>query len=217
MGSALVAAAIEAHRRPPILAAVDPLQAALLLFMVLDPLGNVPLFAAALREVPAGRQRRVIARELLIALGILLAVLYAGQPVMAYLGLSPAALGIAGGLVLFLIGLRMIFPVHGGVFGDEEGGGEPLVVPLAVPLVAGPSAMATLMLLAGRDGSRLGTLTISLVLAWLASAAILLAAPWLARALGRRMLAACERLVGMLLVAVSVQQFLDGLMPLLRR
>lgn len=196
---------------------MDLVQAALLLFMVIDPLGNVPLFVSALKEVPAARQRFVIARELLIALAIMLVVLFAGRPAMAYLGLSQAALGIAGGLVLFLIGLRMIFPVHGGVFGDDEdAGGEPLVVPLAVPLVAGPSAMATLMLLAGRDPGRIGTWTASLVLAWLVSAAILLASPWIARVLGRRMLAASERLVGMLLVAVSVQQFLDGLMPLLR-
>lgn len=196
---------------------MDMIQAALLLFMVIDPLGNVPLFVAALRDVPPARHRLIIARELLIALGLLLAVLFAGKPMMAYLGLSQSALGIAGGVVLFIIGLRMIFPVQGGIFGDEEVAGEPLVVPLAVPLVAGPSAVATLMLLAGRDPERLGTWTMSLLAAWVAAAIILLAAPWVAKVLGRRMLNASERLLGMLLVAMSVQQFLDGLTPLLGR
>lgn len=187
------------------------LQAALLLFMVIDPLGNIPVFVSVLRGLPPARQRRVILRELLIALALLLAVLFAGQAVMAYLGLGQAALGIAGGIVLFIIGLRMIFPTPHGIFGDEVGsGGEPFVVPLAVPLVAGPSAMATLMLFAARDPGRMGTWTLALLAAWGASAAILLAAPWCARVLGSHLLTAAERLIGMLVVAMSVQLTLDG-------
>ncbi|MFM2089800.1 MAG: hypothetical protein RLZZ127_289 [Planctomycetota bacterium] len=189
------------------------LQAAVLLLIILDPIGNVPIFASVLRGLPPAAARRVVLRESLIALAVLLAVLWAGGPVLAWLGLSQPALGLAGGIVLFLIALRMIFPVRGGVFGegDLEPGRVPLAVPLAVPLIAGPSAVATLMLFSARDPSGTLTLSASLLAAWAATTACLLATPFLARVLGDRILEASQRLLGMLLAAVSVQQFLDGL------
>lgn len=188
------------------------IQAAILLFLVIDPLGNVPFFVAAVRHLPPQRQRQVILRELVIALGVLLAVLLAGGTIMGYLGLGQPAVGIAGGIILFLIGVRMIFPVHGGIFGEgDEVGREPLVVPLAVPLVAGPSAMATLMVMAAREPDQMGRWVSAVVAAWLVSTAILMASPWIGRRLHPQVISASVRLIGMLLVAVSVQQFLDGL------
>ncbi|HAT11093.1 MAG TPA: hypothetical protein DCS97_10990 [Planctomycetes bacterium] len=192
---------------------MDVYQAALLLFIIIDPLGNAPIFATVLRELDGPAARRVILRESIIALLIMLATLFAGATLMGWLGLTQSALGLAGGIVLFLISLRMIFPPPGGVFGENEtpvAGRIPLVVPLAVPLLAGPSAIATLMLLAARDAQRMGDWALALACAWVVSTAILLAAPWLGRVVGRNALEAVQRLLGMLLTAVAVQQFLDG-------
>jgi len=183
--------------------------AAALLFLVMDPLGNVPPFVAALARVPAERRRRVLIRELLIALAALLAFLFFGRSAIALLGIREESIAIAGGIVLFLISVRMLFPAGGA--GEEALAGEPFIVPLAIPLVAGPSALATLLLLAGREGADPLLLALALLAAWGASAAILLAAPLLQRALGERGLVAMERLMGLVLVALAVQLFLDGL------
>lgn len=184
--------------------------AALTLFLIMDPLGNVPIFLSVLDEVPAERRRRVLMRELAVALAVMVGFLFAGPGLMTLLGLSPTALSIAGGVVLFLIALRMIFPTAGGVMGDMPGG-EPLVVPLAIPLIAGPSVLATLLLMHPEGGAGAGGALGSLLLAWSGAALILLAAPALYRRLGRRGLVAIERLMGMVLVAISVQMLIDGL------
>jgi multiple antibiotic resistance protein len=179
-----------------------------LLFLVMDPAGNVPMFLAALSSVPPERRRRVVARELLIALGVLLAFFYAGPLLLRVLGISEPALSIAGGIILFLIALRMIFPAHGVLAEDVDG--EPFVVPLAIPFVAGPSAMASVMLLVSSEpGRRLEWLG-ALFLAWAATAAILLLANRLAGFLGQRGLIAIERLMGMVLTAIAVEMFMRG-------
>ncbi|MBP1644175.1 MAG: YhgN family transporter [Acidobacteria bacterium] len=188
--------------------------AAILLFLVMDPLGNVPLFVSALSRVAPARRTRVLVRELVIALVALLAFLFFGRSVVGLLGIREESISIAGGIVLFLISLRMLFPPPGGA--GEADAGEPFVVPLAIPLVAGPSALATLLLLAGQEGARPGLLAAALGAAWLASSLILLASPLLHRALGERGLVAFERLAGLLLVALAVQMFLDGLAVHLR-
>jgi len=183
--------------------------AALLLFLVMDPLGNVAPFVATLSRVAPERRTRVLVRELLIALAALVAFLFGGRGALDLLGIREESIAVAGGIVLFLISLRMLFP--GAVGGDEELEGEPFVVPLAIPFVAGPSALASLLLLAGREGAQPEILLAALLLAWGATAAILLAAPIVQRALGERGLVALERLMGLLLVALAVQLFLDGL------
>ena len=183
--------------------------AAVLLFLVMDPLGNVPPFVAALARVTPERRSKVVVRELLIALAALVAFLFGGRGALDLLGIREESIAIAGGIVLFLISLRMLFPIAGA--SDDEIEGEPFVVPLAIPFVAGPSALATLLLLAGRDGAQPLVLLGALLAAWAATAAILLAAPLLYRALGARGLVALERLMGLVLVALAVQLFLDGL------
>lgn len=188
---------------------MEVVSAAILLFLIMDPLGNVPVFLSLLKTLPEPRRRVVLARELLIALVVLLVFLYSGQKLLELLHLRQESVSIAGGIVLFLIGIRMVFPTREGVFGDLPEG-EPFIVPMAIPCIAGPSTIAALLLL-GNDGSgRYVEWTIALVAAWLASAIILFAATALYRWLGERTLSALERLMGMLLVAISVQMFLDG-------
>jgi len=186
------------------------LSAAILLFLILDPLGNIPLFLGLLKQLPPRRRRVVLARELLIALAVLLVFLLGGKYLLEVMHLRQESVSIGGGIVLFLIGLRMIFPPRDGLFGDLPEG-EPFIVPMAVPLIAGPSGMAAVMLLANSDPGRMADWVLALLLAWIGTAAILFSATTLYRWLGTRVLVAVERLMGMLLVAISVQMTLDGL------
>ena len=188
--------------------------AALLLFLILDPLGNIPVFLGLLKPLPAARRRVVLARELVIALVVLLAFLWGGKYVLEAMHLRQESVSIAGGIVLFLIGLKMIFPSAEGMFGDLPEG-EPFIVPMAIPLVAGPSGMAAVMLLGSQDPGRMGDWTLALVLAWLGTAVILFSATSLYKVLGTRVLVAVERLMGMLLVAISVQMLMDGVVDFL--
>jgi len=187
---------------------MSTVSAGLLLFLIMDPLGNIPLFLALLRNVKPQRRRLVLVREMLIALVVLFVFLFCGQYLLRVLQLKQESVGIAGGIVLFLIGVRMIFPPKEGVFGDSEG--EPFIVPMAIPGVAGPSAMAAVMLLANSNPGRTVDWSVALFVAWLATAVILLSSTYLYRCLGSSVLTALERLMGMLLVALSVQMFLDG-------
>jgi multiple antibiotic resistance protein len=187
---------------------MDFASAIVTLLIVMDPLGNIPNFIVALRVVPEERRRKVVARELLFALAILVAVFFGGRGFMRLMQLSNEALGIAGGVMLFLIALRMIFPEGEKMEQPDE---EPFIVPLATPLIAGPSVMATIMLFAGSAPDQRHILLGALVAAWLVSAVVLMCAPFFARILRRRGLLAVERLMGMLLVVVAVQMFLNGL------
>ena len=184
--------------------------AALLLFLILDPLGNIPVFLSLLRGMPAHRQRFVLVREMLIALGVLMAFLWGGRYALELMHLRQESVSIAGGIVLFLIGLRMIFPSPEGIMGELPGG-EPFIVPMAIPLVAGPSGMAAVMLMGSQEPGRMGAWSLALLVAWAATAAILFSATYLYKWLGARVLSAIERLMGMVIVAISVQMFLDGL------
>ena len=181
-----------------------------LLFLVMDPLGNVPLFLSALDPVRPERRARVLVRELFIALGAMMGFLFAGEHVLGLLGLRQESIAMAGGLILGIIAMKMLFPGARPDYGDEFDG-EPLVVPLAIPLLAGPSILATVLLLAGRGDTPMTVLSAGLFLAWAGSAVILLASSKLRDLLGRRGLVAMERLMGMLLVALAAQMLLDGL------
>ena len=184
---------------------------AITLFLIMDPLGNVPIFLVVLEHVAEHRRRYIILRELIIALIVMLLFLFAGPAMLRTLGISPEAVAIAGGLVLLIIAIRMIFPLRGSsVMGDDdEDHGEPLLVPLAIPLLAGPSLLATLMLRANSGNILQHTLP-ALLRAWAASAVILLASPFLYRIFGNRGLKAMERLMGMVLICISVQMLLNA-------
>lgn len=189
---------------------METFAAAVTLFLIMDPLGNIPIFLSVLSKVAPERRRRILIRELLIALTIMLLFLFTGPTILKVLGLSREAISIGGGLVLMIIAIRMIFPSRGGVMGDDDSEGEPLIVPLAMPLIAGPSVLATLVLLAETGPGRSGDWLIAMMGAWTVSAVILLLSQRLYTLLGARGLKAIERLMGMILVTISVQMLLDG-------
>lgn len=189
---------------------MEVLSTAFLLFLVLDPVGNIPAFLAVLNHVPPEKHTRIIVREMLIALATLVLFLLLGQYILAALQVSYGSLGVAGGIIMFLIALRMVFPLPKGA-SAEDIDGEPFIVPLAIPLVAGPAAMATLMLLMAREPANWPQWLAALLLAWVISGAILLFAERLGRLLGKRTLNAIERLMGLILTAVAVEMFINGI------
>lgn len=185
----------------------------LMLYLILDPVGNTPLLITLLKDTPAPRRAWVIVRENLIALAVLLFFLLFGRPVLDFLGIHGPELQIAGGVVIFLMSLRMVFPTRGGIMGEDEFTGEPFVVPLAIPLIAGPSAIAVVMLFTSSRPDRIampGAIT-AVVLAWTASLVTLLLGHQLARLLGRRGVVATERLMGMVLCVIAVHILLTGI------
>jgi len=190
--------------------------AVVILLLVMDPVGNIPLFVALLRNVPAERRVRIIARECLIAYVVLLVFVFFGPAILRLLGLSDVSLNIAGGVILFIIALRLIFKHPGGIFGDEFHGGEPFIVPLAIPSIAGPTAIATVVLMVARAPDRLwewaGALTISALVTLL----LLLFAERIGSLIGVRGLAALERLMGLLLTAIAVEMLLKGIQAFVR-
>lgn len=188
---------------------MDLLSATVLLFFVMDPLGNVPLFLSALKNVEPSKHGRIIIRDLLIALAILITFLFVGRYILSALGVSSAALTAAGGVILLLIAIRMIFPTAERSL-REEVEEEPFIVPLAVPYTAGPSVLATELLLISREPDRWAIWLLAVCLAWLASACILYSSSHLRRILGERGITALERLMGMLLVLVAVEMLMQG-------
>jgi MarC family membrane protein len=186
------------------------LSATILLILVLDPFGNLPIVVSVLAKVPPERRPRIIVRECIFAFIILLAFMAGGRTFMQWLNLSDASLTIAGGVILFLIALKMVFPSKEGIFGDVQGG-EPFLVPLAVPAIAGPSALAAVMLMASRDPTHMWTWVAAITVGMIVTTVVLLAAPWLQRVLGSQVMTAFERLMGMLLTALSVEMLLNGI------
>lgn len=190
---------------------MDTYAAAVTLFLIMDPLGNIPLFLSILSQVPENRRRLVLIRELLIALGLMLIFLFSGPGLLKLLGLSTEAVSISGGIILMIIAIRMIFPSRGGPMGEEDDDSEPLIVPLATPMIAGPSILATLVLLAESQPERSVEWLYALLAAWAISAVILLSSQAFYRVLGKRGLKAIERLMGMILISISVQMLINGI------
>jgi len=184
--------------------------ATITLFLVMDPLGNIPMFLAALNNVNPERRRQIILRETFIALLILLFFLFFGKYILEYMQISEPALGIAGGIILFLIAIRMIFP-HEESNQEAKPRAEPFIVPLAIPLIAGPSTMTIVMLLATTSPQHLGLWASALFLAWIPCTIILVFADFLRKILGERGLTAIERLMGMILTTMAIQMFLTGI------
>ncbi len=183
---------------------------AFLLILVMDPVGNMPTFLAVLKNVENKRKRGIIIRELFIALGVLVFFLFFGRFVLEFLSINEASLSIAGGIILFLIALKMIFPTREGIFGETPDN-EPFVVPLAIPLIAGPSAMATILLFVSKNPERWLEQLAAIVTAWVVSGLILSFSTNIAKIMGVRALTACQHLMGMILAAISVQMFMSGI------
>ena len=189
--------------------------AVVILLLVMDPIGNIPLFVSLLRQVEAARRTRVILRECAIAFAVLLVFVFFGAAILGVLGLSDPSLTIAGGVILFLIALRMIFRRPEGIFGDTVSG-EPFIVPLAIPSIAGPAAIATVMLLVSRAPQRLLEWCVAVSVAMLVTAVLLVSADRLARLAGEQGLLAFERLMGLILTAVAVEMLLRGIETFVR-
>jgi len=183
--------------------------ATILLLLITDPIGNIPIFANALRDVPAQRRPWVILREVLIAFLLLLTFMFVGDSFLRLMNLSELSLQIGGGVILFLIALRMIFPQSPGDIPDPPG--EPLIVPLAIPAIAGPSALATVLLLVSQAPDRrlewIGALGITMMVC----AIVLVLAERILRLVGERFVIALERLMGLVLVAVAIEMLLRGI------
>lgn len=186
------------------------LAAALLLFLVIDPVGNIPMFLTTLKKVDEARRRIVVIRELIIALFVLITFLFLGQYLLQALHLSQTALTTAGGIILLIIAIKMIFPARDKSL-QEDIEGEPFIVPLAIPYVAGPSAMATALLMMSREPERWLDWLLAVLIAWAASALIIYFSSYFAKFLGEKGLIAIERLMGMLLITVAVQMLLTGI------
>lgn len=189
---------------------MDLFSVAVTLFLIMDPFGNIPIFLSVLEAVPPERRRRVLVRELVLALIIIIVFIFGGKYVMGILGLRQESVSIGGAIILFLIALHMVFPTKE-TKTQPDPDSEPLLVPLAVPLIAGPSVLAFLLLFASAPGGAHVLLLAAAGLAWVGTFLVLFFSTYLARFLGRRGLIAIERLMGMVLVALAVQLFLDGL------
>lgn len=186
------------------------LSAFVLLLLVLDPLGSLPIFIPIMRDVAPARRRWVAIREVGIAFGVLFCFMFFGQGFLQVMHLSERSLEVAGGVILLMVAIRMIFTPEGGVYGVPEGR-EPLIFPLAVPLLAGPSAMATVLLLASRQPERVLTWVAALVCAMAVSGVVLLACSKIRRWVGDSVVSAVEKLMGLVLTAIAVEMILAGL------
>lgn len=188
----------------------DIATAAVTLFLIMDPLGNVPIFNAILSNIEPKRRSKIVARELVIALFILLGFLFAGNSILSFLGLTQSSLNIAGGVLLFIISLRMIFPGRRGSVDDVEED-EPFIVPLAMPMIAGPSTIAVLLLLSSNQPDQITEWSIALFLSWVVTTILLVLSPRILSVIGQRGSRALERLMGMILIILATQMLLNGI------
>jgi MarC family membrane protein len=186
------------------------ISATILLIVITDPLGNIPLFISNMQKVKKERRLKVILRECGVAFVVLVFFMLFGRQMLALLRISEETLKIAGGIILFLIAVNMIFPGTGVSVGNDQIGDEPFIVPIAIPLISGPSAMVTSMLIAGSNPSRM--------LEWIAAAAITIAATFVVflgsdkirDVLGAQVISAVEKLMGLLLTAMAIEMLLGG-------
>lgn len=187
------------------------LSASLLFFLVLDPLGNILFFIALLKNVDKTRRRAVIFRECVIALVVIAIFLFLGKFILDLLGISRTALQLSSGIILFLISIKMIFPINEYELTGKIPEGEPFIFPLAVPLLAGPSVIGTAVIMTSKDPGRPLFWFTAVCIAWLASTVILVSSGFLSSLLKEKALIAIERLMGLILTTVAVQMFIDGI------
>jgi MarC family membrane protein len=186
------------------------LSALILLLLVLDPFGSLPIFISVMKHVAPERKRVVAVRETAIAFAVLLVFMFSGAKLLELMRLSERSLEVAGGVILLMVSIKMVFGSEGGAYGIPEGR-EPLIFPLAVPLLAGPSAMATVLLLASRQPARIIEWIAALTVAMLVSGAVLMLAERIRQLVGRSVVSAMEKLMGLVLTAIAVEMILAGL------
>lgn len=189
---------------------------AISLFLVFNVLGNIPFYIAVLRPFNQKRQQIILFREMLIALGILLLFGFFGDYVLSALGISQAIIGVSGGLLLFLISLSMIFPKETSGGDSEVFENEPLIVPLAIPAMAGPGSIAAVMLYSKELETSPLFIFLVILLAWLPSLALVLSASYIRKLVGNKGLVAFERLGGLLISLISVQMITSGIIQIVK-
>lgn len=182
---------------------------AFMLFLIMDPVGNVSTFLSMVKEIPRTKQRWIVVREMLIALAAMLLFNQIGEHIFSILNISEVAIYLSSGLILFIVAIKILFPTIDSPRANLPKG-EPFIIPLAIPLIAGPSLLATIMLYAHQVPSY-SMMVSAIVFAWLAASFVLLIAPYLKRALGLNGLLACERLMGMILILLAIQRFAEGI------
>jgi len=185
------------------------LSIAFTLFLLMDPLGNIPIYLSVLQKLPHRRRLWIIFREKIIALLIILVFAYTGNEFLEFLNISHESIFLAGGIVLFVMALKMLFPENGSLLNSFAVDGEPLIFPLAIPLVAGPSVLAAVMIYS-HQLDNLSILFTSILIAWIISTLILLSSTVLQKWLGAKGLSALERLMGLLLMLIAINMFLEG-------
>ncbi|MCS7204537.1 MAG: MarC family protein [Leptospiraceae bacterium] len=196
----------------------DFTSAFLILFFVMDPIGNIPLFLIVLEKIPIKKRKWIIAREVLFAMLILILFLYFGNEILHYLGISQFSLKISGSIILFLISIRMIFPPtsqKGSYIFGELPRGEPFLFPLAMPSLAGPSAIMTVILLSNQNPEKTWIWLFAILFSCFFALMILLSSNWIAKYAGEKGIFALEKLMGMILTAISIEMFLKGIQEFL--
>jgi multiple antibiotic resistance protein len=179
------------------------------LFLVLDPLGNTGIIAALLSKIEPRRQRAIVARELSIALCIMLLMFFLGSYFLLYLNLSQAAVTMTGGIIFFLFAISLLFP-GSSMVNLSNLDDEPFIVPIATPLIVGPSSIATIILYA-HDRSLWTPSLLAVLLAWVVTAVIIFMGPWLLSLMGRTGMHVVERFIGLICALVAVKMLLKGL------
>lgn len=184
----------------------------ILLILIMDPLGNLPIFMTILKNFKSKKRKIILIREMLSALLIMIIFLFSGKKILAFLNLKTETVSISGGIILFFIAMKMIFPIDIKKKKKEiKPNEEPFLVPLAIPLVAGPSILATLMLLTDQNPNQIKCLTISLIIAWSITLSILLMSDIFLKIFGKKIVKVLEKLMGLILIMLSTQMFLDGI------
>lgn len=181
----------------------------LILFLIMDPLGNVSSFLSLVKGIAPGKVNRIVFREMLIALGLMFVFAYLGEYILQILEVSLTTVRLSSSLILFLTGIKIIFPATNSLRANLPEG-EPFIVPIAVPLIAGPSLLATVMLFSALEPN-VSIMIEAILISWGTAVAVLLGARYFQRFLGNMGLMACERLMGMVLVMLSIQRFAEGL------
>ena len=177
------------------------------LFLLMDSFGNIPIYLSILKGIDKKKHVQIIFRELLIALILFILFALFGNNFLSFLGISTKSMQLSGGIVLFILGMRMIFPAQGGqTYGLD---GEPFIFPLAVPLVSGPASLAAVMIYSHQDVSSLRLIT-SILIAWAATTTILMLAGKLSDWIDPRGLSALERLMGLILIMIAIEMVLKG-------
>ena len=182
------------------------------LFFIIDPIGLIPLEISLLDGIEQRRRRKIVIRECFIALGIMLIFIFFGKEILAYLHISTASATIAGGVIIFLMALKMVFPPALNLEVEKR---EPLIVPIATPLFAGPGLLSTIMLFAHRQIDIVNIL-IAVIIAWFLASAVILSSQYISRVLGKNAIEAIERLFGLVLTIMSINMMAEGIFEIIK-